>query len=145
MAPSLPHHDTTTTTTNIDTHTHHPPPAIKLSEADLVETLSASQLKSSGLTDDDNGIIPSKFILPVEHRPAFALTRCSDEIPVVDMAGLDASDPMTRQRTLATIHKACLEWGFFQVRSYDRMINQSIYLSIYLSIYPSIYRCMSLW
>ena len=110
MAPSLPHHDTTTTTTNIDTHAHHPPPAIKLSEADLVETLSASQLKSSGLTDDDNGIIPSKFILPVEHRPAFALSRSSDEIPVVDMAGL--LDPSRRAQTLATIHNACVEWGF---------------------------------
>ena len=100
------------------------PPAPKLREEDLVESMAGSVKKDH---------IPEKFILPEEHRPAFALTRCSDEIPVVDMAGLDASDPMTRQRTLATIHKACLEWGFFQVRSYDRMINQSIYLSIYLS------------
>jgi hypothetical protein len=81
-------------------------PAPKLQAEDLVESMAGNVKK---------GEIPEKFILPEEHRPAFALTRCSDEIPVVDMAGLDASDAAARQQTLDTIHKACLEWGFFQV------------------------------
>ena len=77
------------------------PPAPKLREEDLVESMAGSVKKDH---------IPEKFILPEEHRPAFALSRSSDEIPVVDMAGL--LDPSRRAQTLATIHNACVEWGF---------------------------------
>eukprot|EP00250_Pteridium_aquilinum_P034331 c7430_g1_i1 orf=221-1264(-) len=76
------------------------PPAVKLAESDLVERIS----KGEG--------IPDKFILPLEHRPEVHLTTSSDSIPVIDMAGLTGEK---REETLAHIHKACLEWGFFQV------------------------------
>ncbi|KAH7442539.1 hypothetical protein KP509_03G093000 [Ceratopteris richardii] len=76
------------------------PPPVKLSESDLVEKISKG---------DE---IPANFILPVEHRPEVCLTRSSDEIPVVDLAGLDGDK---REEVLSVIHKACLEWGFFQV------------------------------
>lgn len=72
----------------------------KRHETDLVENMSTS--------DGDF----TKFILPEQHRPSVALTRSGDEIPVVDMAGLNDS---RREETLAVMHKACVEWGFFQV------------------------------
>ncbi|MCO5596877.1 hypothetical protein L7F22_050947 [Adiantum nelumboides] len=77
------------------------PPAVKLTEADLVEKISKGK-----------GDIPDKFILPMEHRPEVHLTQSSDEIPVIDMAGLQGNK---REEVLAEMHKACLEWGFFQV------------------------------
>lgn len=77
------------------------PPVTKLSESDLVEKLVGK---------DD--AIPEKFILPIEHRPAFALTRSSDEIPVIDMACLKDH---RRADALALMHEACVDWGFFQV------------------------------
>lgn len=83
MAPAAPHQSST------------------LPESDLVEKFVSS-----------DGHIPSKFILPEQHRPSVCLTKSSDEIPVIDMAGLDDE---RRADTLALMHKACLEWGFFQV------------------------------
>jgi len=36
------------------------------------------------------------------------------EIPVIDLKGL-AGDESSRSRTMAQIHEACKDWGFFWV------------------------------
>ncbi|KAH7297735.1 hypothetical protein KP509_25G009600 [Ceratopteris richardii] len=52
----------------------------------------------------------SNFVLPPQMRP---LTVRPIHIPLVDLALLENAD--TRPQVLDQIHKACCEWGFFQV------------------------------
>lgn len=40
------------------------------------------------------------------------------EIPVIDLAGLNGDDAAERSRTMAQLHEACKDWGFFWVDSH---------------------------
>lgn len=40
------------------------------------------------------------------------------EIPVIDLTGLNGDDAAERSRTMARLHEACKDWGFFWVDSH---------------------------
>ncbi|XP_023734860.2 jasmonate-induced oxygenase 3 [Lactuca sativa] len=66
----------------------------------------------------DSGInsIPECYVKPVYDRPyAHDLRSTEANIPVIDPANIDTSNPTLRQTTLNLISDACCQWGFFQV------------------------------
>ncbi|KAI3700539.1 hypothetical protein L2E82_45170 [Cichorium intybus] len=60
--------------------------------------------------------IPECYVKPIYDRP-FAQDIPSGEtnIPVIDLANLDANDPILRKTTMKLISDACRQWGFFHI------------------------------
>lgn len=63
----------------------------------------------------DNGLaqVPLLYVRPVHDRPSAASVSDDQQIPVIDMAGIDS--PNSRSKILAELGRACENWGFFQV------------------------------
>lgn len=64
----------------------------------------------------DNGIneLPQSYVRPEQERPSCVdVHSLSDTIPVIDLSRLEGEE---RAVTLDSIHRACREWGFFQVQ-----------------------------
>lgn len=56
------------------------------------------------------------------------------EIPVIDLAGLNGDDAAERSRTMARLHEACKDWGFFWVRN-NHELAQRCWLAIATEMY----------
>ncbi|MFS7960220.1 putative flavanone 3-dioxygenase [Helianthus anomalus] len=62
----------------------------------------------------DNGLtqVPNKYILPEPERPGILVDDGCINLPIIDFAQLQGAE---RPRVLASLSKACQEFGFFQL------------------------------
>ncbi|XP_004500496.1 jasmonate-induced oxygenase 2-like [Cicer arietinum] len=82
-------------------------------QTDWPEPIIRVQSLSEGCKDS----IPERYIKPPIDRP-FVQNSCYDginNIPIIDLGGLNGDDLDVRGSILKKISEACREWGFFQI------------------------------
>ncbi|KAJ7564825.1 hypothetical protein O6H91_02G035200 [Diphasiastrum complanatum] len=95
--------------------------------------LSLEELRRGAKALVDGGLtrIPDRYILPPHQRPNYSQVLSCDNIPVIDLAGLD-SGYENRAQVITDIAKACQNWGFYQV------VNHGVPFAVMQKSHPTI-------
>ncbi|KAI3507378.1 hypothetical protein L1887_22363 [Cichorium endivia] len=73
-------------------------------------------VRVQSLSDSGINSIPECYVKPIYDRPlAQDLPSGEANIPVIDLANLDANNPTLRKTTMNLISEACRQWGFFHI------------------------------
>lgn len=88
-----------------------------INQSDWPEPIIRVQSLSQSCEDS----IPDRYIKPPTDRPS-SITNTSScggdsniNIPIIDLGGLNGTDPDVRASIFEQISEACREWGFFQI------------------------------
>jgi hypothetical protein len=78
-------------------------------------------VRVQSLSESETPVIPDRYIKPPSERPSYnsdivdAGDDDNDNIPIIDLQGLNGDDETLRANILTQISEACKHWGFFQV------------------------------
>ncbi|KAI3877014.1 hypothetical protein MKX03_024599 [Papaver bracteatum] len=88
--------------------------------SELLEYWPEPIIRVQSLADSGSTVVPDRYIKPPSQRPSTTIdTHLGDEeIPLIDLSGLESDDNDIRSSTLNQIYEACTEWGFFQVTNH---------------------------
>lgn len=89
----------------------HVQPDVHLQHQDNMYQKGVKHLCDNGLTQ-----VPNKYILPEPERPQSLVVEGCIDLPVINFAQLQGA---YKPQVLASLSKACQEFGFFQVYTYN--------------------------